>query len=45
MVVDPRGTVVAQAGVAQEVLVVEIDPSAPNEWREQFPVLKDIRLA
>jgi len=43
--VDPRGAVVAQAGTAEEVLIVEIDPDAAATWRDQFPVLFDIRLA
>jgi predicted amidohydrolase len=45
VVVDPQGRVVAQAGTAQEVLIVEIDPGASAEWRAQFPVLADIRIS
>jgi predicted amidohydrolase len=41
IVVDPRGTVVAQAGIAEEVLVVEVDVDLPQVWRRQFPVLSD----
>jgi predicted amidohydrolase len=44
VVVDPRGTVVAQAGADEEVLVVEIDPDDAPRWREAFPVLDDIRI-
>ena len=44
VVVDPKGTVVAQAGNGAEVLIVEVDPAAANEWRAQFPVLDDIRI-
>ena len=44
VVVDPRGAVVAQAGDSAEVLLAEVDPDEPQRWREQFPVLKDIRL-
>lgn len=44
VVVDPNGAVVGQAGTVQEVLIVEVDPGASAVWREQFPVLKDIRL-
>jgi predicted amidohydrolase len=43
-VVDPQGRVVAMAGAAEEVLLVEIDPEASAAWRGQFPVLADIRL-
>jgi predicted amidohydrolase len=41
IVVDPRGTVVAQAGITEEVLVVEVDVDLPQVWRRQFPVLSD----
>ncbi|MDI1290355.1 MAG: carbon-nitrogen family hydrolase, partial [bacterium] len=44
VVVDPQGAVVAQAGTEQEVLIVDVDPESSSSWREQFPVLKDIRL-
>jgi predicted amidohydrolase len=45
VVVDPKGAVVAQAGSDAEVLIVEVDPDAAPAWREQFPVLFDIRMA
>ena len=44
VVVDPLGAVVAQAGSGAEVLVVDVDPDASARWREQFPVLDDIRI-
>lgn len=44
VVVDPQGRVIAQAGVEEEVLVVEVEPDSSRSWREQFPVLRDIRL-
>ena len=44
VVVDPKGAVVAQAGTGEEVLVVEVDPTASVAWREQFPVLKDVKV-
>lgn len=44
LAIDPKGVVVGQAGSEQEILIVEVDPEAGNEWREQFPVLKDVRL-
>ena len=44
-VIDPTGTVVARAGEGEEILRVEIGPDLPGRWREQFPVLKDIRVA
>jgi predicted amidohydrolase len=44
VVVDPRGTVIAEAGVEEEVLYAEVDPAAVREWRQSFPVLADRRL-
>ena len=45
VVVDPTGAVVAQAGVVEEVLLVDVDPDASVRWREQFPVLADIQIS
>ncbi|MGO0577374.1 carbon-nitrogen family hydrolase [Ornithinimicrobium panacihumi] len=44
VVIDPWGTVLAEAGTEQEVLSVQIDPGAVAEARERFPVLADRRL-
>ena len=41
IVVDPRGNVVAQAGVSEEILIVDIDVDVARTWRRQFPVLAD----
>ncbi|QFG69678.1 carbon-nitrogen family hydrolase [Ornithinimicrobium pratense] len=43
-VIDPWGTVLAEAGTEQEILSVQIDPGAVVKAREQFPVLADRRL-
>lgn len=43
-VISPTGEVIARAGTAEEVLYVEIDPAEAGRWRNDFPVLKDIRL-
>jgi predicted amidohydrolase len=43
-VVDPWGVVVAEAGVDQEVLSVDIDLDSVAQIREKFPVLADRRL-
>lgn len=43
-VVDPWGTVLAEAGIGQEVLSVEVDAGAVEQARETFPVLSDRRL-
>ena len=41
IVVDPRGTVVAEAGLDEEILYAVIDPDAVQQWRRSFPVLAD----
>jgi predicted amidohydrolase len=43
-VVDPRGTVVAEAGDDEEILYADVDPAAAREWRLAFPVLADRRM-
>ena len=42
--VDATGRVLAEAGVGEEVLSVEVDVDAVRQWREDFPVLADRRL-
>jgi len=44
VVVDPRGTVVAEAGDDEEILYADVDPDLVHEWRRAFPVLADRRL-
>ncbi|MET9799723.1 carbon-nitrogen family hydrolase [Streptomyces sp. NPDC006368] len=41
IVVDPWGEVLAEAGTAEEVLTVDLDPEKVRTTREQFPALKD----
>jgi predicted amidohydrolase len=41
LVVDPWGTVLAEAGPDEQVLTVEFDPAAVAKAREEFPVLRD----
>lgn len=43
-VIDPWGTVLAEAGTGEEVLSVEIDPGQVQKARTDFPVLADRRL-
>lgn len=43
-VVGPVGEVLATAGPGQEVLSVDLDLTALDEWRARFPVLADRRL-
>ncbi len=42
-IVDPLGTVIAEAGEAQEVLRASIDPGEAPAWRTKFPALTDRR--
>ena len=41
VVIDPVGDVIAEAGTGEEVLWVDVDPTAPLRWREEFPALDD----
>ena len=41
VVVDPRGTVVAEAGDSEEILVATVEPAVVAEWRTAFPALED----
>lgn len=43
-VIDPWGTVLAEAGTGEEILSVQLDPAAVAQAREKFPVLADRRL-
>jgi predicted amidohydrolase len=43
-VIDPWGTVLAEAGDGEEVLAVDIDPALVAKTRADFPVLADRRL-
>ena len=44
LVVDPTGTVLAEAGVAEQSLTAELDLAKVGRWRADFPVLDDRRL-
>jgi len=43
VVFDPHGNTVASAGKREAVLAARLDPKMPSQWRNEFPVLKDIR--
>ncbi|HEY3534971.1 MAG TPA: carbon-nitrogen family hydrolase [Pedococcus sp.] len=43
-VVDAKGEALAMAGEDEQVLSVEVDLAQVEQWREQFPVLRDRRL-
>jgi len=44
VVVDARGSVLAEAATSEDVLTVDIDVLDVQEWRTRFPVLADRRL-
>ena len=41
MVVDPKGEVVAKAGLSEEVLRADVDVTTATAWRRAFPILRD----
>ncbi|KAJ3352052.1 Carbon-nitrogen hydrolase [Allomyces javanicus] len=43
MVVDPRGTVVVDAGASEGTVVADVDPEVVSAFREQIPVRKQKR--
>lgn len=43
-VIAPSGEVLAEAGVDEEILIVDLDPALVTSTREGFPVLHDRRL-
>ena len=43
VVFDPHGKIVTSAGKQESILAVRLDPELPARWRNEFPVLKDIR--
>ena len=43
LIVDPHGTVLVDAGPSERVISAEVDCRLVDEWRVQFPILKDMR--
>ena len=41
VVIDPHGTIILDAGEAEGVVGVDIDPLLPSAWREEFPAVRD----
>ena len=41
LVVDPHGVVIADAAEQERVVGAQIDPAIVQQWREQFPALRD----
>ena len=44
VVIDPWGRVLAEGGVNEEIITVDIDPALVAKTRAEFPVLRDRRL-
>jgi omega-amidase len=43
LIIDPQGRVLAEAGDVEGVISAEIDLAAMEEWRRDFPALRDMR--
>ncbi|MGH7979419.1 MAG: nitrilase-related carbon-nitrogen hydrolase, partial [Limisphaerales bacterium] len=43
VVYDPHGRKLALAGSRESIVSVKLDPKLPSQWRNEFPVLKDVR--
>jgi predicted amidohydrolase len=43
LVVDPQGTVIAEAGDDETVILADVEPERSGQWREAFPALDDRR--
>jgi predicted amidohydrolase len=43
IVVDPKGNVLADAGDRECTIEAEVEARVVEEWRREFPALKDIR--
>ena len=41
-VIDPIGSVVSRGGAEESVVRATVDPAAVDEWRQEFPALRDI---
>jgi predicted amidohydrolase len=41
VVVDPHGVIIADAGEREQVLSALLDPEVVNNWRRDFPALRD----
>lgn len=41
MIVDPKGEIIAEAGGEEEVVYADIDIDLADQWRKDFPILRD----
>jgi predicted amidohydrolase len=42
MIIDPHGTILADAGAPEKIISAEINPAEVRSWRRDFPALKDM---
>ncbi len=42
LIVDPHGTILTDAGTAENIVSAEIDPAVVRHWRRDFPALQDM---
>ena len=42
-IIDPKGTLLADAGPREGLITTPVDPTAVTTWREQFPALSDMK--
>ena len=45
LVVDPHGLIIADAAEQERVISAQIDPNIVQEWRSQFPALRDAGIS
>jgi len=43
IIVNPHGEIIADAGNGECVIGAELDPMVVENWRRDFPALKDMR--
>jgi omega-amidase len=43
VIIDPHGTILADAGDGERVISADIDPAVVTNWRAEFPALRDMR--
>lgn len=43
IIIDPAGTILAEADQTESVLTAEVDPAKVRDWRATFPALNDIK--
>jgi omega-amidase len=43
LIIDPHGTILADAGAGEGLLSAEIDPDMVDAWRREFPALRDMK--